>query len=335
MEYRYCVIRPKNMDTVYSYIAPEELGEIRINTYVLFPFGKENRLMKGQVLEVGIYTEETAPFPVEKTKQILQIITRSQYEEEDVPTPASADEDVRKSLEEAESYIAAEDYEKIFKWACRHHDDVENPQIMQMVVHCYELCVAQNDPMAALNLGTLYYNGHGVRQDFKKAAALYEIAAKAGELRAICNLGYCWYYGRHAEVNYEKALHYFSLGALLHDDPNCLYKLGDMYDSGKGIEQNRGYAFRLYVRALEMCNSGDCDDFCRADILLRLGRSILEGDVVERDPQVALNYLFPALSGFYDRGKTDPFAGGLIKDTKALIDKAEEMLETEIANFHG
>ena len=329
MEYRYCIIKPKNMDSVYSYIAPEELGEIKINTYVLIPFGKENRVMKGQVLEVGMYTEETAPFPVGKTKKICQVITEAQYKE-DAAESTDDEADDREALEEAASYIEKEDYENIFKWAYRHHDDAEKPQIMHMVVRCYELCVEQNDPVAALNLGTLYYSGNGVSQDYKKAAMLYEIAAKAGELRAICNLGYCWYYGRHAEVNYEKALHCFTLGALLHDDPNCLYKLGDMYDSGKGVEVNRGYAFRLYIRALEVCNSGDCDDFCRPDILLRLGRSILEGNIVEQDPQVALNYLFPALSGFYDRRKTDPFVGGLIKDTKELIDKAEKILDMDL-----
>lgn len=52
---------------------------------------------------------------------------------------------------------------------------------MDKVRECYEICAEQGNTTAALNLGTLYYNGTSIPQDFKKAAYYYEIAAAAGE----------------------------------------------------------------------------------------------------------------------------------------------------------
>ena len=325
-EYCYCVVRPKGFDSVYSYIAGEDISDIRIGAYVLVPFGRQNQIVKGQVLEINMVTAEQAPFPVERTKYILEVISEEEYradEEESRP----ANEKEKEDLKLLETLIEDEDYQSIFRWACDHHDCVDSPAIMMMVVYSYEICAEQNDPTAALNLGTLYYNGHGVPQDFKKAAELYEIAAAVGELRAICNLGYCYYYGRHQKVDYEKALYYFQTGALLHNDPNCLYKVGDMYDAGLGVEQNKNYAVQLYFRAIQACNDGENDDFCRADILLRLGKCFLKDEILEVNPERALNYLLAALSGFYARLKTDPFVGNLIEDCKEWIRKAEEMLE--------
>ena len=102
---------------------------------------------------------------------------------------------------------------------------------------------------AVLNFGTFYYSGKFVEQDYKKAFELYKIDADAGEIRAICNCGYCFYYGCHQEIDYAEALKYFSLGALLFNDANCLYKLGDMYLNGYGTDKNEKYAFLLYERA--------------------------------------------------------------------------------------
>ena len=349
-EFRYCQVHPKGYRSVYSYISDEE---ILIGSYVEVPFGRDNDIVKGKVLEVGMFTEETAPFPVERTKKILRVISEEEYLADDQQgedydmdeddwdedfdgEDTSDDEYVKRELEKAQRFLEENAYGNLFEWACAHHEDVESPEMMRMVVRCYSACVEQNDPTAALNLGTLYYTGQGVKQDYQKAAALYEIAAAAGHKRAICNLGYCWYYGRHADVDYEKALHYFNLGAVLFNDPNCLYKLGDMYDQGLAVEQNRTYAVKLYQRALDACETAKKDwetmedAFCLADVQLRVGQCWLAGDVLKKDPSKALQYLHSALEGFYKRRKTDPFVGGLITKTKGLIRQAEAALDKEV-----
>jgi len=330
-KYRYCTVQPKGMNTVYAYITDEN---ILPDTLVEIPFGKNNKLKKGVVLDVNEYSVDEVPFPLENTRRISRIITSDEYDHEETRN----DEDnfwadlftEEEDLGMADDMIDREDYDAIFNWAYDHHDWVDSPKIMDKVRECYEICAGQNNPTAALNLGTLYYNGISVPQDYKKAAYYYEIAAAAGERRALCNLGYCWYYGRHAEVNYEKAYHYFNLCAQLYNDPNSLYKLGDMYQSGKAVEKNTQYAFRFYERALEAIHNENEDQFRKADILFRLGKALVSGEACTPDVFAGHDLLMLALSGFYERRKTDPFVKGLIESAKEEIAKAEEILDREI-----
>lgn len=324
-KFKYCSVQPKGMRAVYAYISDED---IKVGAYVEIPFGKENDIVKGVVFEVNEFTAEEAPFPVEKTKKIHRVISEKEFNANEYVL--DDDEDWSDELDEVEFYIKDEDYDAIFDWAWEHHECVDSQKVMDKVRECYEICVEHNNPTAALNLGTLYYNGISVPQDFVKAAHYYEIAAAAGERRALCNLGYCYYYGRHQEVDYEKAYYYFNLCAMLHNDPNCLYKIGDMYQSGKHLEKNDRYAFILYDRAYQAINDDDENQFCRADILFRIGKCLVEGRGVKQDVQNGHRILSLALAGFYERRKTDPFVGGLIESTKKEIAKAEALLDKEV-----
>ena len=328
-KYYYCSVLPKGMKNTYYYIADEE---VKVNAFVEFPFGYNNTLVIGTVMEAGYFDEDNVPFPVERTKHILRTVSQEEFDA--YPGFYAAlhddDDDIEYELEEAEDYILCEDYDSIFDWAYEHHDRIESDRIMEMVCRCYEICVENGNPIAALNLGTLYYNGTYLERDYQKAAELYEIAAKAGERRAICNLGYCWYYGRHQAVDYERAYSYFHLAVLLYDDPNSLYKLGDMYRTGKFVEKNDIFAIKLYFRALNAIMREDEDKFCLADIQLRIGRAFLEDKQIEFDPERALHFLTDALAGFYARRKTYPFVKGLIIEAKELIAQAAAALDKEV-----
>ncbi len=329
-KYYYCSVLPKGMNSTYYFIADEE---VKVNAFVEFPFGCENTLVIGTVTEGGYFDEENVPFPAERTKHIIRTVTQEEFDKYPgfyASRQENDSEDVEYELQEAENYILYDNYDAIFEWAYDHQDRIESDRIMDMVCKCYELCLENDNPLAALNLGTLYYTGTYLGQDYQKAAELYEIAAKAGERRAICNLGYCWYYGRHQAVDYEKAYSYFQLAVLLYDDPNSLYKLGDMYRSGKFVEQNDIFAVKLYFRALNAVMREDEDKFCLADIQFRIGRAFLEGRMIKPDPESALHFLTDALSGFYERRKTDPFVKGLISKTKELIAQSAAELDREV-----
>ena len=326
-KYRYCAVRPKNIDRTYFYISDMEIPE---NSYVIVPFGYANRLRKGIVESVNFYTEENAPFPVSGTKKIIRMITETEYfADEDEDWDHYADTFMN-DIDELESFIADENYDAIFQWACDHHEQVKFPDIMETVMQCYRLCMNHGNPSAALNLGSMYYNGTYVKRNYAKAFQFYEIAAAGGNQRAICNLGYCYYYGRHQAPDYQKAYEYFHLGAILYDDPNCLYKLGDMYLEGNYVDLNKKYAVILYFRALEAVNRPNEDDFCRPDILMRIGEIFLDGTVIDSDAKKALDFFMQALSGFYERRKTDPFVSALIVRVKSKIREAEEKLDGEI-----
>ena len=226
--------------------------------------------------------------------------------------------------------LEMENYDAALDWASAHHNDLEHPEIMERVVEVYEMLVEMGNPVAALNLGSMYYNGTYLERDYKEAARLYQIAADAGEEEAICNLGYCYYYGRHQEVDYQKAYEYWSLGALMFQNPSCLYKLGDMYKNGYHVEQNENYAIHLYFSAMNAAMSDDYDGDAVADIDLRLGTAFLHSNVLEHDASNALFHLNRALILFYQRRKIDPFVKGLIQSTKELIDEAVAELDEEV-----
>ncbi|MCD8041405.1 MAG: sel1 repeat family protein [Clostridia bacterium] len=231
------------------------------------------------------------------------------------------------TFEYIDTCIKEEDWDSVLDWAKENHNtaDIETAR---KLIECYELCCKQNMPQAFLNLGTFYYNGVFVKQDYKKAFELYKVAADAGEIRAICNCGYCFYYGRHQSVDYAEAFRYFNLGALLYDDANCLYKLGDMFMKGYYADKNERYAYMLYKKACD--NLWDDDETLKADLLFRLGKCKLYGIGTEEDIEIAYDYISSALSGFYKRRKTDPFLSGLIKSCKKMLAEIQAQFDKEI-----
>lgn len=327
-KYWYCGVAIKGSQNVYSYIS--DSGELDTGTYVIVPFGIDNTLKVGVVKWSAEYTAEEAPYPVEKTKHIIRQATKKECEYDKCLYISSDDDDcnIIDDTDDIEWYIEIGDWDNVFEWACRHHDTLD-PDIGLKVMECYELCFKHGNATAALNLGTFYYNGRFVGRDYKKAFELYKIAADAGEIRAICNCGYCFYYGRHERIDYAKAYEYFSLGALLYDDANCLYKLGDMYINGYGVTQNELYAYILYNRALNI-SIKDEDYYCIGDAQFRLGKCLLYGKGTEQDAEQAHEMLSYALLNFYKRRKNDSYVSGLIKSTKKLLNEAQQILDDEI-----
>lgn len=324
--YWYCGVTVKGIDSVYSYISDN--GEIPVGTYVEVPFGRDNMPTIGYVKTVGEYPENKTPCPVEKTKRITRIVTVEDYEDAESLSSYYDDED---EFDNIDYYIETEDWYEVLDWACYNHDSPFE-HVIRKVIECYEICLEQDMPVAALNLGTFYYNGRYVKQDYKKAFELYKMAADNGERRAICNCGYCFYYGRHQEIDYGEAYKYFSIGASLFNDANCLYKLGDMYLNGYGIKKNEKYAFQLYEKAFD-CFVDDYDDNILADIQFRIGKCLLKGIGTKIDVERAHELLCQALINFYKRRKTDHFVLGLIKSTKKLIAEAQERLDMETSDY--
>ena len=95
-----------------------------------------------------------------------------------------------------------------------------------------EQAAAQGDAAAQFNLGVLYYNGQGVRQDYQKAREWWETAAAQGEATAQVNLGV-------------------------------------LYEAGHGVRQDLATAKEWYGKA---CDNGDqtgCDGYRRLNTMER------------------------------------------------------------------
>ncbi len=68
-EYIYCKVRFGDSFRLYSYITEDT--SLEVGDVVKVPVGKDNTVGYGVVEEIGYYSEENAPYPVEKTKHII------------------------------------------------------------------------------------------------------------------------------------------------------------------------------------------------------------------------------------------------------------------------
>lgn len=338
MMYTYCRVYIEEMNQGYYYIADDGLN-VEAGDLVAVPFGKENNYKEGVVMDVVAYDEEYAPYPVELTKNILEILKKEyclvpealeDEEDEDqfiepsrLPSDGVREEDIIDCLQDLiddKSY--AEAYDLINE--CLDTQGTWSLRFYYVVEEALELAYMEGGMAEAANdLGAMYYLGDVVEQDYEKAKTCYEFAASKGLVRAICNLGYIHAFGRCGEVNYKKAFECFNKAALL-NDPNALYKLGDMYLYGDYVEKDEDFGFSLFIRAANTCES---DDPNIGSILYRIGRCQLYGIGTDRDAETAMTSLLIALQHLYIEVRTDRMVYGKIEKCRKLIDECHNILE--------
>lgn len=189
-------------------------------------------------------------------------------------------------------------------------------------------------------IGTMYYSGRIVKQDFVKAKLLYEQASKEGSTQALINLGYIHYYARcGGEPNYEVAYNCFLRASKIGDDnetTEALYKLSDMYEKGYYVKRQRSKAFHLleelYEKELDKYNEVGFSQYL-ADLAIRLAKAHSK-DGVFPDLQKSLHYYYQALYLLEDRWDGKWFGD------KKLIDSCNEeipLLKKEVFgdNYDG
>lgn len=102
-------------------------------------------------------------------------------------------------------------------------------------------------PLGMYVLGHCYLNGEGTNPNENKGVYWLRKAANAGCIYAMEDLG--GYYQDHKQ--YDQAFQYFNMGAE-RDDEGCLLNLGLLYESGKGVTEDKAKAEKLYKKAGEM-----------------------------------------------------------------------------------
>lgn len=239
----------------------------------------------------------------------------------------------RKYLYDLERRIEDNDVYAMEEWASFYlcvRPELMTEEIVEKIVCYYNIAIDNGHTRAALNLGAMYYSGTEIERDYLKAIELYKIAAESDDevvaVRAICNLGYCYCYGRDVEVDYKQAYEYFVKGAMLYDDVNCLYKLGDMYRFGNFVDKDLWLAHKMYRKAYEYC--GD-ENEVYADVLKRMGECYYWGIGTEKDLVSALMYYTKAQAYLYEKiyRLNDPFAAGVLAKTEEMIEKIKEELK--------
>ena len=104
-------------------------------------------------------------------------------------------------------------------------------------VRLHRLSAEQGNVKGQINLGVMYFNGHGVHQDYKEAVRLFRLSAEQGLAEAQSNLGFMYEIGHGVQQDYKEAVKWFRLSAEQGNEKGQI-NLGVMYDKGQGVPQD-------------------------------------------------------------------------------------------------
>ena len=174
------------------------------------------------------------------------------------------------------------------------------------------------DPLAAIDLAGLYFEGRGVSKDYEQAARFCRQSADAGVPGAAYHLGFLYREGLGVPKDYTEAANYYikagdggfpdayaEAGRLyILGTPQDFAKaaawfqkavekksslgglnLGFLYEYGPGVRQDLSLAANLYYEAAQQGNT---------DAMYRLGLFYQKGTGVQRDDRAAANWLYEA-----------------------------------------
>ncbi|RIA87323.1 hypothetical protein C1645_878100 [Glomus cerebriforme] len=161
------------------------------------------------------------------------------------------------------------------------------------------------------NLGICYELGIGVNKDKIRAFELYKKSSEKGYINAKFHLGYCYVNGIGTKINKEKGYELYNEAARVennekeivndlnevkhwyqksaeHDNKVALCKLGEIYELGKGVNQNIIRAFDYYKKAAK---EGSMDG------KYKLGYYYLHGIIVDTNNEKAFDLYKEAAEG--------------------------------------
>ena len=171
--------------------------------------------------------------------------------------------------------------------------------VMRAVTDALEMGVARDHADCVTLLGTLYFLGTGLQQDFERARRLYQKAADLGSASGTVNLAYLYFYGRGVEVDHVRAFQLFTRAATTADHPEAYWKLGDMFRQGIYVDKDDHTAFTLYQRAYALTR----ESVMRARPAHHMADYLMSGipGRLDPDPRAALVLYSEAEISYYDQ----------------------------------
>ena len=138
----------------------------------------------------------------------------------------------------------------------------------------------QGNLSAQINLGWLYEKGLGVEQDYATAVSWYRKVAERGGKGGQSNLGRMYFEGFGVKKDYTAAFTWLTKAAE-RGDKAAAYNLGYMYELGTGVARNTETAVTWYTKAAEQ-------EYAQAQY--KLGFMYLYGIGVPQDCATALSW---------------------------------------------
>ena len=84
---------------------------------------------------------------------------------------------------------------------CRYYREKNYKKAIQY----FEQAIKAGNSEALVYMGTMYYNGEGVKRDYEKGMQYYELSAQTGNINALNNLGFMYLWGYGVKQNYGKS----------------------------------------------------------------------------------------------------------------------------------
>lgn len=156
-----------------------------------------------------------------------------------------------------------------------------NPDLM-VAVAALKKAADAGSAEAQFRLGMMYANGDGVPLDRKQGAELVSAAAGQGHAEAMLTMGWICANGFGVETDEQQAKAWY-LRAAEQGSPKAQYTVATMYRFGQfGEERDAEQAVAWYLKAA---------DQGVAPAQFALGRLLMDGKMVQKDEEAALQWL--------------------------------------------
>lgn len=214
-------------------------------------------------------------------------------------------------------------------------------------VEYYKKAIEMDENPEALNcIGSIYYKGYVMKQNFPLAFESFQRAAKLGNLDAINNLGLCYEYGKGVEKNLEKAMiHYKQASDKLH--PMALANQAILLVKLNTEQRKKDYkkAFKLLQLSIYLEEDEHASTSGNKDAFYYLGYLYENGFGVNTDPFLAFKNYKRAMKLGHVNAKTkvglvmfNGLEGVIKKDEEGgikLLNEAANMDDPEALNYLG
>ncbi len=123
------------------------------------------------------------------------------------------------------------DYQEAFRW--------------------YKKAAEQGNRYAQYDIGCLFDDGLGVKENKREAVKWFKRAASKNNVSAIYRLGLCYYFANGVGMDRREALKLFRKAAK-DNHAGAICKIGDYYYEGCLVEENKEEALKYYEKAAEL-----------------------------------------------------------------------------------
>lgn len=171
----------------------------------------------------------------------------------------------------------------------------------------------RGDIDAQMALGSMYYKGDDVPQDYAEAAEWFSMAGRLGDVDARYIVGTMYYAGKGVPKNDVMAARWFRMAA---EKGNAIAQehLGSMYRKGQGVQQDYDETLKWYRKSADQGYAAAQNS---------LGDMYRTGEGVQPDLYVALEWYDKAASGGFEKAVQN------VAVIKAEIEKQEKLAQQQ------